>query len=202
MKYIKKYETVNNFIQQPFYLSNGDILYISDDLTKKITPTEKELSKIYTKESVLNYKLNQQRAFFTGERNEKGFRVSTRLDLFKNVVYNDFYKMNIVLYSRQEYLIKGSGNFKYYIGGNSGDYEMHSKNMIRATRECNLNFISLYYPIVKHIENFYKKLKGGELFFDIIKNDILKQPEIAKYGIPEELRDELGHYKTSIKYNL
>ena len=74
--------------------------------------------------------------------------------------------------------------------------------MIRATRECNLNFMIKLYPIVKYIKNFYKKLKNKEAFFDIIKNEVIKNPSISKYGIPEELQEELGHYELAQKYNL
>lgn len=202
MKHLKTFENINNHTQQLFYLSKGDVLYLSDDFVNRIKPTANELKKNYKNNQYYKYVLDKQKAFFNDERNEKGYRISTRLDLLKSVTYDGMYRMNIVLFSRQEYLIKDVGKFKYYIGGNSGDYDMHGKNMIRATRECNLNFIALYYPIVKHIKDFYKKFKNDELLFDIVRKAVRKNPEIAKYGIPEELQDELGHYETSIKYNI
>ena len=202
MKHLKTFENINNISQQTFYLSKGDVLYISDEFVHKIKPTESELIKNYKNAGYYKYILNKQKAFFNDERNEKGYRISYRLDLLKSVRYDGNHGMNMILFSMSDYLIKDSGKFKYYIGGNSGDHDMHGKNMIRATRECNLNFMALYYPIVKYIKDFYKKFKNGELFFDIIREGILKNPEIVKYGLPTELKNELGHYETSIKYNL
>jgi len=94
------------------------------------------------------------------------------------------------------------GHFEYDIGGSSGDYNMHGKDMIRATRECNLHLMEKLYPIVKNIKNFYKRMKNKEGFFNIIRSEIIKNPNITKDGVPDELEDEFGHMYIAHKYNL
>lgn len=203
MKYIRTFEINNNVNQQPFYLSKGDVLYVSDDFAyKKIKLSKRDIIKFYKNKNIQKLMWKYQEQFFNEDVDEKGRKLSTTLDTLKHVRFNNMYRMNIKLNSLGNYSNREAGKFKFYIGGESGDFYMHGKNMIRATRECNLNFIELYYPIVKYIKDFYKKLKNGELFLDIIRNSVHKNPEIAKYGIPDELQDELGHYEASIKYNL
>ena len=56
--------------------------------------------------------------------------------------------------------------------------------------------------LVLHINDFYKRLKNKELFFDIIKDEIVRNPSIAKYGVPKELKKDFGHFEDIFKYNL
>jgi hypothetical protein len=58
------------------------------------------------------------------------------------------------------------------------------------------------YPIIKDIKDFYKKFKNNDDFFGLIKNEIYKNPEIAKDGVPKELEEELGYIQAAYKYNL
>jgi hypothetical protein len=202
MKYIKSYEQKTTIKQQPFFLTKGDNLYLSDDFTKKIAPSPIEVRKYCKNVSYAEHIIQQNEYFFSDERDEKGYRQSTRLSPNINVRYdNNQYQMTIVMFKGSNY-DNEAGHFYYYIGGHSGDHDMHGKNMIRATRDCNLNFISKFYPIVLHIKDFYKRFKNKELFFDIIRDSVITDPTIAQYGIPKELRKELGHYEYVFKYNL
>ena len=201
MKYIKAYESLNK-IQQPFFLRN-DKLYISDEVAHLVTPTYSQLKIKYP--NLEKYRINNiiqgNINFYNNTKNEKGYRINRQINTLYSTTYGIGYAMNIIILLGNQQS-NDSGQFQYYIAGNSGDSEMHGKNMIRATRECNLNFMIKLYPIVKYIKNFYKKLKNKEAFFDIIKNEVIKNPSISKYGIPEELQEELGHYELAQKYNL
>jgi len=203
MKYLKTYEQKTTIIQQPFFLTKGDNLYLSDDFTKKIAPSPSEVKNYCKNVSYAEHIIQQNEYFFSGERNEKGYRISTRLDPNIHVSYNNMHKMTIVIFTGNNY-DNESGKFYYYIGGHSGDYDMHGKSMVRATRECNLNFMAKFYPIILHIKDFYKNFKNGELFFDIIKSEILKNPDIVQYGFPDDLKndEEVGYYGSAFKYNL
>ena len=71
---------------------------------------------------------------------------------------------------------------------------------IRKTREVNSNIISKLYPIFSNIKDGYKKLKNGELFYNIIEDAIIKNPSLAlelnKQIEPDSYIEEL-----KIKYN-
>lgn len=96
------------------------------------------------------------------------------------------------------------GNYNYYIDGNSGDYEMYGKNMIRATKQSIINVIKKFFPIFKYIPYAYKKLEEN-LFFDVIKNTIKEKPELAKYlnegDYPKDYEDFLIQLQMN-KYNI
>ena len=145
--------------------------------------------------------------FFNDTKNEalpsdyRGYKVN-RLSTKYQVRWGQGYAMNIILL-RGNIRNNEFGHFHYYIGGNSGDSDMHGENMIRGTRECNLNLMIKLYPIVKHIKNFYKRLRL-EGFLDIIKDAIIKDNSLISYGAPDELinDDEVGHLISANKYNL
>ena len=181
----------------------NDKLYISDEVAHLVTPTYSQLKIKYP--NLEKYRINNiiqgNINFYNNTKNEKGYRINRQINTLYSTTYGIGYAMNIIILLGNQQS-NDSGQFQYYIAGNSGDSEMHGKNMIRATRECNLNFMIKLYPIVKYIKNFYKKLKNKEAFFDIIKNEVIKNPSISKYGIPEELQEELGHYELAQKYNL
>jgi hypothetical protein len=205
MKYLKYFE--NNIInQQPFYLS-GDYLFISDDMAKLLTPNYSKLKSIYKNKGVLNYINQEQIDFYNNEKDDKGFYKARNINTQIKVRYDNMYAMTIFIKRRGGILENNYGKFQYFIGGNSGDSDMHGKNMIRATRECNYNLMIKYYPIVEYIENFYNRLKYREKgFIDIIKDSIDKDIMLVKYGIPKELKK---YYKgvedaviNSDKYNI
>lgn len=207
MKYLKYFE--NNNFKQPFYLSKGDVLYISDEIGYKITPTLPELLKKYSNNIKAAYYTDKcQDKFFRNEKTDKGFYEVRNINSKISVPFHGIYSMNLIIKRRPEILTNQFGNFQYYIGGYSGDSEMHGKNMIRATRECNLNLMIKIYPIVEHIKDFYKKFKLGDKgFLDIIKNELDNNINLAKYGIPKEIKhlyDENTEdaMKMSDKYNL
>lgn len=191
--------------QQPFFL-RGDRLYISTKFAKEITPfNNKQNNKTEWRDFV--YKKNVE--FFKDTKEEW---VSSTGGVYNSYVANQA-NTNITVrykgsYGMNLYIKRGNeknnefGKFKYYIGGYSGDFEMHGKNMIRNTRECNLNLIIKYYPIVSHIKDFYKKLKNKP-FFDIIKEEILNNTQLADYT-PDELSDDqdVGHLKMTNNYNI
>ena len=207
MKHLKYFE--NNTIQQPFFL-RGDRLYISTEKAKEITPFDKNSDK--TKRKWSDYTYNQNIEFFKNTRKEwigsndnKFFPyISSQANTNFSVRYNGSYGMSIII-KRGNEQNNNFGKFEYTIGGNSGDFSMHGKNMIRATRECNLNLMIKVYPIIKYLKNFYKELKEGKKsFLEIIKDAIINDLSLIKYGVPRELEsdNELGIYVSMNKYNL
>ena len=159
----------NVIVQQPFFLTKGDILYLSNDMAKKVTPTPNELKNMkrfpVTDDIRMKKILDEQKSFFTDEKykteNLKCYKVR-RLPIWKSVGWrNNTYRMDIVL-SRGVKKDNNAGSFYYYITGYSGDSNMHGENMVRGTRDANLNFMILYYPIVKYIKNFYTWARTGK----------------------------------------
>jgi hypothetical protein len=195
MKYLKLFEEYS-IIQQPFFLI-GDTLFISDEIAHRMVPTE-EIDKSNLGWS--KYKQKQIKCFFDNIKDENGYNVN-RVGTNMSVGWGLMYKMDLSIY-RANVRDNEFGHFEYYVTGISGTHEMHGKNMLRATRECNLNLIKKLYPIVGNIKSFYKRLKNKESFFDIIKNELIRNPGIAKDGIPIELEEEFGHISAAYKYNL
>lgn len=64
-------------------------------------------------------------------------------------------------------LIKYFGKKFYYISGNSGDFSMHGKKMIRATKQINNKIIQMFFPDILKNKNFKSFLKGEILFSDL-----------------------------------
>jgi len=210
MKYLKYFE--NNNIQQPFFL-RFDRLFISFKLAKEITPFNSIEDKGKNKYREYTYQKNID--FFEGTKKEwissiggkYNSYVASQANTNTVVRYNGNHAMNIII-KRGTHKDNEHGRFEYYISGHSGDYEMHGKNMIIATRECNLNFMIKLYPIVEHIKNFYKIFKNGDkVFLDIIKDALDKDIILAQYGIPKEIKhlfdtETEDAVKNSFKYNL
>ena len=73
-----------------------------------------------------------------------------------------------------------------------------------ATRECNMNFMIKFYPVIEHIKNFYKIFEeSGKGFLEIIDEAISKDNKLKQYkpNIPKqsiELQSDIIGYK----YNL
>jgi len=206
MKYLKYFEN-NNIEQQPFYISNNT-LYISDSLAVELTPTYNDLKKRYHNNPDFADLINKKNIdFFNRERDEKGYIKSREIHTNIKVRWRNMYSMNIIIKYRGNCLENEFGKFNYYITGNSGDSEMHGKNMKRATDECNYHLIIKLYPIVEHIKNFMRIFKSKEYgFLDIIKKSLDKDIMLAKYGIPKELehlyKGVEDSIKNSIKYNI
>jgi len=196
MKYLKLFEEIN-IKQQPLFLSPSDRLYVSDDFAKYITEygTFKDNTSDNWKKLYVKYNkefLNDERDSYDkeGEKAWAGLskpykrsyaytNLTVRYDKNTNFKGGGTYAMNILLYRHNRN--NNSGNFKYYIGGNSGDFEMHGKSMIRATRNCNYNLICKFFPIFLHIKDAYKKLKQGEPFYQLIENELDKNPSLENY---------------------
>jgi hypothetical protein len=200
MKYIKHFEN-SSVIQQPFFLRN-DRLFISEDIAKsisKFTVNINDKNIIYTE-----YVIRKNYDFYNKVKNENGRIPNEAYTDDFYVRYKGGYRMNIIIHRNHTAYDNEYGHFEYYIGGNSGDYSMHGANMIRATRDCNLNVMIKIYPIVEFIKDFYKKMKNGEKFLDILKNAIKKDNSIVKYGPPHELIDDedIGYLIGSYIYNL
>lgn len=188
MKYIKTFEN-KNINQQPFYL-HGDRLYLSDNMVDIVYPTKEYIQHII--DHNYNY-INNVKS------KSKSYKETFLITGLKLRYDNNHYRMDLLLKrgkKKNEY-----GQFNHYLDGISGDYKMHTKGMIRATRECNLKFIVLYYPIAEHIKN-YKKLKNKEPFLSIIEDGIISNPDIAKNGVPNELYDKYGYLEIANNYNL
>lgn len=204
MKHLKYFEHNDIIIQQPFYLTDHDYLYLSDDLAKKLAPNFNNKKGVYNN-SYINRELSKQIDFFNNTKNDKNQTIIRNINLDMSVIWQSMYKMNLSLYNGGYDRDTKFGNFKYYLIGNSGDSDMHGKNMIRGTRDANLNFIIKLYPIVKYIKNFYKILKTKEKgFFEIIKDAILDNHKLIKHGVPDELLDDedIGYLVYGEKYNL
>jgi len=193
--------------QQPFFLRGKNRLYISTELVKKISPSKSKLSNNGINRDIWVEYIFQSNIDFLN--NTKDFKRPSGYHPYKSNKFNPFISVRYGgCYGMTTYVKRGSmnnnehGNFYYYIGGISGDHEMHGKNMIRATRECNLNFMIKLYPIVAHIKDFYKKLQINP-FFEIIKEEIIKNNNLAQYS-PIELEDDqdIGYLISVNKYNL
>ena len=195
----KLFEELNTKIQQPFFLV-GDMLYVSNELAHKMTPTKEDYTRIDNPRWA-EYMNQQNIDFFAGTRDEKGYLKSNHIGTYMSVGYGLMYKMNLSIH-RGNVRDNEFGHFEFYIGGNSGSHDMGGKNMTRATRECNLHLMEKLYPVVANIKDFYKKMKNKEGFFDIIRNAILKNHNIAKDGVPDELEEEFGHITMAHNYNL
>lgn len=198
MKYIKYFEN-NNLEQSPFFLSKSDYLYLSYDFAKKIAPNYENNTKYRI--NFINNQLEYQKIFF--DKSSEPIRRLNKIFLNMNVSYNIGYVMNLELSKRV--VDTKFGSYYCFLYGYSGDHEMHGKNMVRATRECNLNFIIKYYPIVKHIKNFYSIFKTGEYdFFELIKKSIIKDNKLINHGVPSELEKDkdISMLISMNKYNL
>ena len=200
MKYLKLFEEYS-IIQQPFFLI-GDTLFISDEIAHRMTPKKEDYIRADNPKWA-EYMNQQNMYFFAGTRDEKGYLKSNRIRTKISVGWGTMYKMDLSIHrGKIRVSLNDIISRNYYVGGISGSHEMHGKNMVRATRECNLNLMEKLYPIIGNIKNFYKRLKNKEAFFDIIREEILKNPGIAKDGVPPELEEELGYTYAAVKYNL
>jgi len=92
MKYLKYFENIG--IQQPFYLSPGDHLYISEDIAKSVRPTLQEIRKTYNP-GWANKELQNHDDFFNDVRRKDGYLTKTDINIIKSVVYDSNLKMNL-----------------------------------------------------------------------------------------------------------
>lgn len=208
MKYLKLFEE-NNIKQQPFFISKNDRLFVSDEFAK------------YIAQDISSYLIDIRDDFFGNVKNTYNSIINGKSHIwttFKERVLNtnvkvfwsknglgENYVMNVRIYRYGDsYLNNESGKFKYYIGGISGDSEMHGKNMIRATRQCNINLIKKYFPIFEHIPYAHKKLQETP-FFDVIKDSVKENPKLSKYlneiDYPQDFSDFILRQQIN-KYNL
>lgn len=202
MKHIKLFEELTQK-QEPFYLK-GDRLYISNELAHKMTPTLEDYKKKNYNPGWAKHSDEQNKNFYSKVKDEKGYCKSNRISTDIAVRYGGRlgdYAMTIII-QRGNIYDNEFGHFEYSIGGHSGDHDMHGKNMIRATKECNLHLMERFYPIIKNIKNFYQRMNKKEGFFNIIRNEIIKNHNITKDGVPPELEEEFGHMFIANKYNL
>lgn len=188
MKYLKLFEN-QGFIQQPFYL-RFDKLLISDDFAFYL---KNNVNKDFLIEKNKDFfdntmKTYQYKSSFSNEYKEFTTFKEKSANLDFNINYNKqessylrkwikrgTYSMRIFLNrskNRIEYLNTDSGKFRYFISGNSGDFNMHQQGMIIASRNVNYNLMCKYFPIFGYIKNSYKKLKDNQLFFEIIENGL------------------------------
>jgi hypothetical protein len=188
-----------NCNQQPFYLRNTDRLLISDDFAKFIT------------KDVTVHDMTRNIIFFNNTRHTRTYQWNNKPSTYtrydERMATTGFsvrwnrggsgfnYAMTIYIYRVNEQT-NDSGKFQYYIGGRSGDSEMFGKNMIRATRQCNINLIKKYFPIFNHIKYAHKKLQT-DTFYDVIKKSIQENPKLDKYlsnsDVPKEIKVKLNH---------
>ncbi len=203
MKHLKLFEDIN-IKQQPFWLS-GDKLYVSDYFAKYIAKDVPEYNKKSNDDFFNNVKTSYTSPNFFGSGKSHTWESYVEKFARTNVIvrWRDIYAMNIIIKGRIDRK-NDSGQFHHYIGGSSGDSSMHGKNMIRATRTCNINLIIKYFPIFNYIKNAHKKLQSDK-FFDVIKNAIIENPKLKKYitegDYPKDYDDFLIHLKTDL-YNL
>lgn len=181
MKNLILFENFDN-IKQPIFLSRTGRLHISEEFAKFIGA---ETIKIY---NVKYIHINQKQRiddFFNDvkvEHNlgkwysykEKYLHTGIKISYDKtnlNKFNSGSYIMNIRIERTYNNVYK---NFPYFINGSSGDFDMYGKRMVRASMHVVMNFLARYFPIIKlfNIKHFYKKLKDGEPFLDIINNEI------------------------------
>ena len=189
-------------------MTKHDYLFISDDIVKEIIPTYQD---IY-----------DSRADWKEEERVRRSKLDTpnfgdkRISLYyskqyKQVGYGGGYAMNLDLYKFTETRVNKFGSFNYYLRGNSGDHEMHGKNMVRSTRECNMNFMAKIFPIVKNLK--YKDMKSycdintGEGFTQCIKDYIELMEKKGKLStcsgrLPDALGDDFDFLYSGIDMGL
>ncbi|MCF7796073.1 hypothetical protein K9M42_03185 [Patescibacteria group bacterium] len=219
MKNLILFENFDN-IKQPIFLSKGGRLYISE-----------EFAKFIGAESIKSYNVNQRiDDFFNDvkvEHNlgkwysykEKYLHTGIKISYDKtnlNKFNSGSYTMNIRI--ERSYNNKLYKDFPYFISGSSGDFEMYGKSMVFATKYVIMNFLARYFPIIKlfNIKHFYKKLKEGEPFLDIINSEIsninsdnfdikidtpfIFKPKELKYY--SEIEEKFEMLSSSNKFNL
>jgi len=100
--------------------------------------------------------------------------------------YGSIYSMSINIKKNK---FNGSNDFTYYISGMSGDFSMHQKGMIRATRTINLEVIKYFFPDVKknkQYRDFEKRLikfSDLELYSNGIYENFKKSQAIKSFKI-------------------
>ena len=157
----KLYES-SNIIQQPFWVHNNK-LYVSDEIADY-------LLNIKCKDNKKKPYKNIYPLCFVGRYSNNRYIMD--LHLYKRINY------------RQNVLSNRFGEFVYYLGGRGGDFEMHGKSMIRATKTINMQLMSMIFPIVDKIPGFIKDIHSGEVpFYDLLENSL----EIEKYDTIEAL---------------
>ena len=200
MKHLKTYESHNNN-QQPFWLSKGDYLFLSDDIVKEYGPNESKKNQIYREWSARPKKYIDKYIYTTlGDKEIRPFpKITVRWDtspLKINITTNkpsfamDVYFTKWSMESRTT----DAGVFGYFLRGFSGDSEMHGKSMVRGTQWSNYNFMCKLYPIFKYVKNGYNRLKNGEKFLDLISDLLDINPESSIHGVPKELKDKYPDY--------
>lgn len=80
--------------------------------------------------------------------------------------YNHSYGMSISIKQRKTI----NGHIDYFFSGSSGDFYMHQRGMIRATKEINLKIIQMFFPEVKN-NNLYRSFLNNEIRFDELISD-------------------------------
>jgi len=184
-------------IQEPFFLS-GDVLWISDDIVKELIPTYQDWYDCFD-----NFD-NEEERVRRSKSNTQNFgdkRITLHCNKeYNHVAYDDGrFRMNLHFQKITTTRENKFGTFNYYLSGNSGDSDMHGKNMVRATRECNMEFMIKIFPIVKNFK--YKQIQSfcdknsGEGFTKMIKDYIELMEKKGKLSnckgrLPDSLGDD------------
>jgi len=162
---ITKFKLYENIItdNQIFKISN-DVLYMNDEILHYFLLTQIKKTNLFEQKVCSNRFIDGGFSdifkFFNGDRK---YNQQTYTTCF-SFNYGQNFSMTVIIKK-----MKYSNNIiKYYFGGNSGDFSMHSKGMVRATRQINLNIIKHFFPDIKYDKKYRDFLKGKILFSDLI----------------------------------
>jgi len=159
----------NKYNKSPFMITLGNRLYINEEMMKYFVftpiPNSNEWNQRYCnlkfKDPINNVIRTQNKlmlSFF-----DELFRRNTQDTCFI-LRYNSGYAMRISIRKANR------DGYNYYIEGQSGDFSMHGKSMIRATKGINLKIIQIFFPEIENNKNYRLWLKGELNFNDLITN--------------------------------
>lgn len=159
----------NEYNKSPFMVTLGNRLYINEEIMKYLVFTPIPNHNIWD-QRVCDFKFNDNMRDVIKNSNknilmffEELFIRNTQNTCFI-LTYNNSYAMSILIRKNER------NGFRYYIEGNSGDFSMHGKNMIRATKEINLKIIQIFFPEIENNKEYKMWLKGEKKFNELVNN--------------------------------
>jgi hypothetical protein len=179
MVFLQTFEKFNTPATQPFYLTKSDRLWIRDDLVR---------------DYIFNYSNPKFQPKFGDKRITADFSATDghhKYDIVfqalvskTNWVRDENGKINHKIKPTYHLQTKETpaGNYTYYVWGRCGDFDLgqgYKTVGIRRTRKALENVMEKIYPIFSKIKNGYKRLKEGDFFYDLIEQELIKNPRLV-----------------------
>ena len=157
----------NAYLDQIFSVSGhkgATTLYMNDEILHYFLFTHRNKSnkfeKAYCDKRFEDNASEVVNKFFNGDVKYNSQTYNTCFQ----IGYGLNYRMRISI-SKGKYM---SGKIGYYFTGSSGSHSMHEKGMIRASKQVNFKIIKLFFPDIKHDNNYRAFLKGELQFSELI----------------------------------